>query len=143
MIDLLKRLLMERSLRRFLLIGLGNTVLSLSIQLVLYTYLGCGYWSSSAIAFCIASVSSFFLNRKYSFESRGSVLGDAVRFSINIAVCYLIAYSLAEPAVLWVVPRLQSGWLTAHSGQIALVAGNGLFTCLNYFGQRFFAFSKS
>lgn len=135
----LKALLLEPSLRWFLLIGLGNTVLSLTIQLALYSYVKLGYWPSSALAFCIASVSSFYFNRKYSFHSRGSVLGDAARFALNIALCYLIAYGAAQPLVNWLVPRL-GGWLIPWQGQISLVAGNGLFTCLNYLGQRFFAF---
>lgn len=137
----LKELLLEPSLRWFLLIGLGNTVLSLAIQLGLYSWAGLGYWPSSALAFCIASISSFYFNRKYSFRSQGSVLGDAVRFSLNIAVCYLAAYGIAQPLANAIVPRL-GGWLVPWQGQISLVAGNGLFTCLNYVGQRFFAFGK-
>lgn len=137
----LKQLLLEPSLRWFLLIGLGNTVLSLTIQLVLYSYVKLGYWPSSALAFCIASVSSFYFNRKYSFHSQGSVAGDAVRFALNIAVCYLVAYGIAQPLVNWIVPYL-GGWFVAWQGQISLIAGNGLFTCLNYVGQRFFAFQK-
>ena len=42
--------LLEPSLRWFLLIGLGNTVLSLAIQLSLYSWAGLGYWASSAMA---------------------------------------------------------------------------------------------
>lgn len=139
---LLKRLLLERSLRYFLLIGLGNTVLSLLIQLSAYSWLGLGYWASSALAFCIASISSFYFNRKYSFQSQGDLLSDALRFSVNIAVCYLLAYAVAQPLVDWVVPRLNVPVLTQYLGQVSLVVGNGLFTCLNYFGQRFFAFQQ-
>ena len=138
----LRDLLLEPSLRWFLLIGLGNTVLSLAIQLGLYSWAHLGYWPSSALAFLIASVSSFYFNRKYSFHSRGAVGRDALRFAVNIAVCYLLAYGAAQPLMERVIPWLGWGWLVRWQGQITLVAGNGLFTCLNYFGQRCFAFRE-
>ena len=133
-------LLREPSLYTFLLIGLGNTVLSVALQLAFYSWLRLGYWPSSALAFCIASVSSFHFNRRYSFHSEGDLLGDAARFALNIAVCYFIAYGVARPLTGWAVSRL--GWapLLRFQGQMSLLVGNGLFTCLNYFGQRFFAF---
>ena len=138
----LRDLLLEPSLRWFLLIGLGNTVLSLAIQLGLYSWARLGYWPSSALAFLIASVSSFYFNRKYSFHSRGAVGRDALRFAVNIAVCYFLAYGAAQPLMEWLIPRLGWGRLVRWQGQITLVAGNGLFTCLNYFGQRCFAFRE-
>ena len=138
----LRALLLEPSLRWFLLIGLGNTVLSLAIQLGLYSWARLGYWASSARAFVIASLSSFYFNRKYSFRSRGAVGRDALRFAVNIAVCYLLAYGAAQPLMERVIPWLGWGWLVRWQGQITLVAGNGLFTCLNYFGQRCFAFRE-
>lgn len=141
-ISTIKKLLLERSLRCFLLIGLGNTVLSVSIQLILYSYLRFGYWASSALAFCIASVSSFFLNRRFSFQSKNAAAKDGVRFALNIALCYLAAYSAAKPLVLWTAARFLPESLSGFYGQIALIFGNCLFTCLNYFGQRFFVFVK-
>lgn len=138
----LRELLLEPSLRWFLLIGLGNTVLSLAIQLALFSWAGLGYWPSSALAFTLASISSFYFNRKYSFHSKGSLRWDAVRFALNIAVCYLLAYGAAQPLVQWALPRLGWAWLLRWQGQVSLICGNGLFTCLNYFGQRCFAFRE-
>ena len=138
----LRDLVLEPSLRWFLLIGLGNTALSLAIQLGLYSWAHLGYWASSALAFLIASVSSFYFNRKYSFRSRGAVGRDALRFAVNIAVCYFLAYGAAQPLMEWLILRLDWDWLVRWQGQITLVAGNGLFTCLNYFGQRCFAFRE-
>ena len=138
----LGRLVRERSLYTFLLIGLCNTVLSLCLQLLFYSRLRLGYWPSSALAFCIASVSSFYFNRRFSFHSQGSVAGDAARFALNLALCYLIAYKVAQPLTACAVAGL--GWplLLRWEGELSLLVGNGLFTCLNYFGQRFFAFAR-
>ena len=136
----LGRLVRDPSLYSFLLIGISNTAVSLFLQFLFYSRFHWGYWPSSALAFCIASISSFYLNRRYSFHSQGSVLGDAVRFSINIAVCYLIAYGIARPLTNWAVALLAWPLLLRFQGELSLLAGCGFFTCLNYFGQRFFAF---
>ena len=140
---MLKKLL-DRSLLFFLLIGAGNTLLSMAIMYLLYTLAGFGYWGSSAVAFAVTSVISFLLNKKLSFRYEGRVWAAAVRFALVIAVCYLIAYSLAQPATAWLLEKIVGAALNAQTiDKAALLTGQVIFTGLNYFGQRFFAFKKA
>lgn len=131
----------DRSLAVFLLIGVGNTALSFVIMQTLYALNLGGYWLSSAFAFALTSVLSFFLNKRYSFRNKDSLSHTAWRFSLVIALCYVLAYSIARPAVAFTLNALmpQSGFF-AHTDQIAMAAGQVIFTGLNYLGQRFFAF---
>ena len=64
--------------------------------------------------------------------------GVVLRFALNITVCWLLAYGLAQPIMEWVLAGmdLSPQW----EGNLTLLAGSGLFVILNYFGQRFFAF---
>ena len=127
----------------FLLIGAGNTLLSMLIMFLLYEWAGFGYWGASAAAFAITSVISFLLNKKLSFRYEGHVWAAALRFAVVIAVCYLIAYSMAQPAAAWLLERFMGASLSAAAiDRAALITGQVLFTGLNYFGQRFFAFRK-
>lgn len=143
---MLKKLL-DRSLLIFLLIGAGNTLLTALIMAVLFppveAWIGSGkaYWAVSAFAFALTSVLSFLLNMRLSFRYRGRVWTAAARFALVIAVCYLIAYSVAQPATAWALGRFlpEDPSLTT---KIALYAGQVIFTFLNYIGQRFFAFRK-
>lgn len=64
--------------------------------------------------------------------------GQVGRFVLNTIVCYLIAYEAAKPAVMY----LLSGQQVQIQENTAMVVGMGLYTVLNYFGQRFFAFAK-
>jgi putative flippase GtrA len=140
---MLKKLL-NKSLLFFLLIGAGNTLLSMGIMYLLYTLAGFGYWGSSAVAFTLTSILSFVLNKRLSFQYEGHVWAAALRFALVIAVCYLIAYSLAQPATAWLLGRLMSTSLPSVTiDKAALLTGQVLFTGLNYFGQRFFAFRKA
>lgn len=140
---MLKKLL-DRSLLFFLLIGVGNTLLSILIMYLLYTLAGFGYWGSSAVAFTLTSILSFVLNKRLSFRYEGSVWRAAVRFALVIAACYLIAYSLAQPATAWLLEKLLSASFPAQTiEKAALLTGQVIFTGLNYFGQRFFAFRRA
>ena len=129
--------LFDRTLLKFLLVGCANTLFSTCIMYSLYNLAHFGYWGSSAIAFVLASILSFFLNRSFTFQSKESIGKTALRFAINIAVCYLLAYSAAQPLAQWALGAiLPDQWVE----QIAMFVGMCLFTGLNYIGQRFFTF---
>ena len=135
------RKLFDRSLFFFLLIGVLNTLLSAGIMYLLYTRMNGGYWLSSAIAFALTSVLSFFLNKRFSFRSDDPVGGAALRFALVILVCYVIAYLIAKPATALLLAAIFPA-KNLPVEKIALFTGQILFTGLNYIGQRFFAFRK-
>ena len=78
---------LKSSFVRFLLVGAGNTIISLLIMFLLE---GFGYWTSTSIAYIIGATVSFFLNRIYTFYSKEKLLRSAVKFSVNGVVCYII-----------------------------------------------------
>lgn len=131
------RKLFDPSMWKFLLVGVANTLFSAVIMFLLEDL---GYWPSTAIAYVAGSVLSFFLNRRFTFQSKAPFWPSVLRFAINVVVCYLIAYSLAQP-----LAELILGWIGLPElwvERLAKLGGMVLFTCLNYFGQRFFAFRK-
>ena len=78
------------------------------------------------------------MNKYFTFRRREWSWQQVVRFAVNVAACWLLAYGLAKPLVL----RLLAGealWLQENA---AMVVGMCLYTGLNYLGQRFFAFRK-
>ena len=133
----MKNKLFDASIPKFLLVGVGNTLLSAVLMILLE---GLGYWSSTAIAYVAGAVMSFFLNRRFTFQSRETMGRSAVKFALNVAVCYVLAYSIAQPLGGTVLGAmgLTGIWLE----RLTKLGGMGLYTVLNYFGQRFFAFQK-
>ena len=133
----MKNKFLDASIPKFLLVGVGNTLLSAVLMFLLE---GLGYWSSTAIAYVAGAVMSFFLNRKFTFQSQETMGRSAVKFALNVAVCYILAYSIAQPLGELVLGAmgLTSVWLE----RLTKIGGMGLYTILNYFGQRFFAFRK-
>ena len=69
------------------------------------------------------------------------LIGDdsGVAFALTVTVCWLLAYGLAKPLTL----KLLAGAGERLQTNAAMVVGMGLYTVLNYLGQRFFAFKKS
>jgi len=134
--------LVDRKLRRFILVGLFNTGFSMAMMFGFYNVLHFGYWGSSGLSFFIASIASYILNRRYTFGSNASYIQSVLRFTLNIGVCYCVAYLIAKPltrAVLAVAGNYAPAGLL---DQISMLAGMGIFTCMNYLGQRFFVFPE-
>ena len=129
--------LIDKSIPKFLLVGVGNTLLSMVPMFLLE---GLGYWPSTAIAYVAGAVMSFFLNRSFTFKSEETLKRSAVKFAVNVAVCYVLAYALAQPIAGWVLGRTSLSRLWQE--RLTKLGGMCLYTVLNYFGQRFFAFRK-
>ena len=136
--------LFDRSFLKSLAVGVINTLVGYGVMFGLYNLAGlhtwgdAGFWISSAANYVVGSIVSFFLNKHFTFRNEEKGAGVVVRFAANIAVCYLLAYGLARPAVGWVLGG--TGLSGQLRGNLTMLAGSGLFVVLNYFGQRFFAF---
>ena len=128
----------DAKLVKFLLVGVVNTIVGLSIELFLFNILHCGVWISSATNYILTSILSFFLNKYFTFQNREHSWHQVLRFALNIAVCYLLAHGIAVP----LMERLLRGASEALRGNVTLLTGMCLFTGLNYLGQRFFAFAQ-
>ena len=94
----------DRSLLIFLIIGGLNTIVSMIGSQLLLSALG--YWGSTALMFALCSILSFIFNRKYSFQSTAPLVPSAVRFSIVIAVCYLVSFGISDLLVPWAARAL-------------------------------------
>ncbi len=130
--------LWQSSLVRFGLVGVLNTVVGTSIMFVMYNVFHFSYWLSSFANYFFGSILSFFLNKYFTFRSKTRSFKEVVRFVINIAVCYLLAYGISKPLML----HLLSGRSQSFRENMAMVTGMVLFVILNYLGQRFFTFRK-
>ena len=129
---------------RFILVGCVNTLVGYGVMFGLYNLAGlhtwgeAGEWISSAANYVVGSVVSFFLNKHFTFRNREKGAEVVLRFVVNISVCWLLAYGLAQP----VMGALLGGFGLSEQlqGNLTMLFGSGLFVILNYFGQRFFAF---
>lgn len=133
-----KRIVRKESgtMLRFIVVGIINTLVGAAIMFGLYNLVGASYWVASGANYVLTSILSFVLNKKFTFRHEGETLRSGLRFAINIAVCYLIAYGMAKPCVMILLDS------DSHVVQenAAMLIGMCLFVGLNYIGQRIFVF---
>lgn len=148
--------LIDKKLAKFILVGILNTLVGYSITFVLLNIVGLGYWVSSATNYILTSIMSFFLNKYFTFKSQGKLLNEAVKFAVNIAVCFTLAYGIAKPLtgfLMGYAPESLFGFITKLTfgffsekqmviDNVATLVGMVLFVVFNYSGQRFFAFKN-
>lgn len=136
---------------KFILVGIINTIVGMGLQFVFFNAF---HWDkydwgvilASFLGNFIGSVVSYFLNKYFTFKNKEKGWKPVLRFALNIAVCYVIAYVLVSPFVGWVCSAnhwTMFGWSKAKfSGNVAMAAGACVFVACNYIGQRFFAFRE-
>lgn len=130
------KLFTDKTFSKFVMVGVVNTVVGTSIMFVFYNVFHLSYWVSSASNYFFGSICSYLLNKHFTFQYHEKGFKSLIRFTINILVCYLLAYGIAKPFIRWIF----SGFNDTIQDNISMALGMCLFVVFNYLGQRFFAF---
>lgn len=130
--------LFDKTFLRFVLVGIVNTLFGYAIMFAFYNLLHLSYWVSSACNYIFGSVLSYFLNKRFTFRDESKGAATIVRFAVNIACCYLIAYGAARPLVRWAL----QGRSQSLVDNAAMLTGSVVFVALNYLSQRFLTFRQ-
>jgi putative flippase GtrA len=148
---------------KFVLVGVINTIVGTGLVFVFlnlvfnFLHPDVNFWVSSSLACIIASVMSYFLNKYFTFKNTEKGIKPIIRFALNIAACYFLAYFLAQNAVYWLITiEPFKAWATGifntdfftnlfntydnFTVNVATLVAACFFTLFNYVGQRFFAF---
>ena len=128
----------DNTVIRFIIVGIVNTLFGTAIMFVFYNVFHLSYWISSASNYFFGSILSYFLNKGFTFKYGKTDFKSIFRFTVNILVCYLLAYGIAKPVMRY----LLSGYSVSIQENVSMVLGMVLFVGLNYVGQRYFAFKK-
>ncbi len=131
-------LFFDKTFIRFVLVGIVNTLFGTGIMFLFYNVFHLGYWVSSFSNYFFGSILSYFLNKYFTFRAKEKSWREIVLFVVNISVCYLIAYGVAKPLMLWLLADCSQ----VVQENIAMLVGMCLFVALNYIGQRVWVFGK-
>ena len=130
--------LIDKTVLKFLLVGVLNTLVGCGIMFMLYNLAGWSYWLSSAANYVAGGIVSYFLNKYFTFQNKERSWRQVARFVLTVSVCWLLAYGAAKP----LVTLLMDGFPSKLQENTAMLTGMCLYTALNYLGQRFFAFGS-
>lgn len=126
---------------RFLMVGLINTMVGLSVMYLLLHGFGLSYWISTFLGNSVGACISFFLNRRFTFKSDVSVLTGLFRFITVILISYFISYSLGESLVQSLLNNNVT-FISKGKTDLAVLISTFLYTLLNYLSQKLFVFHK-
>lgn len=126
----------DKTFFKFIIVGIVNTAVGAGVMFALYNIFHCSYWVSSIMNYVVGSVVSFFLNKYFTFKSKFFSFKEVLYFTVNIAVCFFIAYGLAKPFAIYIL----SGYSKSMQENTAMFIGMVIFTGLNYLSQRFIVF---
>jgi putative flippase GtrA len=132
---------MSHSFFRFLLVGLINTFIGLSVMYILLHAAGFSYWVSTFGGNAAGACVSYVLNKSFTFRSTQSIQHTICRFFAVIGICYFLAYFIGIRSATWMMEKAADLPLTDVE-DIAILFGTAFYTILNYFGQRQFVFSN-
>lgn len=130
--------LFDKTLLKFLLVGIINTAVGATVMFLLYNLVHCSYWFSSACNYVTGGIVSYILNKRFTFKNNETSFAQILLFAANIAVCYVVAYKLAH----WGIYTLFAQSTEKVKDNIALFCGMIVYTALNYLVQRYIVFRK-
>ena len=128
----------DKTFMKFVMVGVINTIVGTTIMFVFYNVFHLSYWISSASNYFFGSICSYILNKHFTFQYHEQGWASLLRFTINIIICYLLAYGMAKPLMQWIL----SDCSKTIQENVSMLLGMCLFIVFNYLGQRFFAFKK-
>ena len=84
---------------------------------------------SSAGNYIVGSIVSYFLNKYFTFKNHQKSAKTVLKFVVNIAGCYLVAYGLAKPVAAWIFSgfSVKTQEKYSHAGGNVYFRGNELF----------------
>lgn len=128
---------------KYLIVGAGNTLVTLAVIVLLKSGLGVNPWVANAVGYVAGMVNSFIWNKLWVFHSHGRRLhNEALRFLGGFAVCYIVQF-----AVTWAVTamlggaewQLPGGFVMSGYG-LATLVGMGAYTVCNFVYNRLVTF---
>lgn len=117
---------------RFILVGVINTLVGLSIIYAAMYFFGFGIKSANLIGYLVGIIVSFTLNKKWTFKNRDRIGASLIRYLIVIGVAYVANLQ----TVIFSVSYLHI------SPYLAQFIGVFPYTLIGYLGCRFFAFTN-
>ena len=128
----------NKTFMKFVMVGVINTIVGTTIMFVFYNVFHLSYWISSASNYFFGSIVSYLLNKHFTFNYHEKGWSSLWRFTLNILVCYLLAYGIAKPLIKWILTETS----VTIQENVSMAVGMCLFVVFNYLGQRFFAFKS-
>ena len=115
----------------FLIVGLSGLLLDFGFTFICKEKVLLNKYLSNSIGFLISTISNYFLNRHFTFQSNNPDIVTEFYWYIGISIIALIIYN----GIVWLgINKWKTNFYTAK------LIGRVVFTFWNFFGQNYFTF---
>jgi putative flippase GtrA len=117
---------------KYVVVGMGNTLLTLLIIFIMMKAFGCGGVVSNLAGYAAGFLNSFIWNKRWTFKSADRWGGSVFRFGISAGVCYLLQLG----ALIYLDRHLG---IDPYFNQLIAMA---CYTVANFLSNKYFTFKK-
>lgn len=117
---------------RFVMVGVFNTLYGFAIIFACMYWFGLGTFVSNAIGYVCGLITSYVLNRVFTFKSEATGPGEAMRFLIVFVLAYVANLALLYACVHW-------GGI--HAGLSQVIAGTA-YVAASFLLNKFYVFRQ-
>ena len=139
----------DRTLLIYSVVGVLNFIVCTLLMFMLYNQLHVSEHLAPVINYVLGSVIWYLSCRYLIFRDRRSTPDLILRFVVEVVVCYGLSYYVVAPLVgalilQWerVLSFFSFGGVAKIEGNCSMTVGMLTYAILNYFGQRYFVFSR-
>lgn len=119
-------------LNRFILVGVLNTVITITIFLFLTNFVKLDYRLSNSIGYIIGVINSFIWNKKWTFKTKNSLKSEFLKFIVVFIISYFINFLI----VIYFKEHLR------FNKNISQMIGIIFYTLSFFIGSKIFVFKK-
>lgn len=143
------RRFVDKILLIYLTVGVVNFIVCTYLMFILYNGLHVSEHLAPVVNYGLGSVIWYVSCRYLVFRGRPFTFQQVLRFLVEILICYGVSYYLIAPLLAGLVLQWESALNFFDFGGAEKIAGNCemtigaiVYAVLNYFGQRYFVFSR-
>ena len=135
---------------KYCIVGVINTLVGFSTAFVSLNFFGCNYATSTSLAYITGIITSFFLNKKYTFKSVGNPFFEFVKFFMTMLPSYIFSYWTGYKICRYMSSLGLFGFLNKYipvnetllSDNIAIPLSMLIYLILGFTINKFFVFNK-
>jgi len=77
---------------KYCLVGIVNTIVGTGTAFIALDFFGCNYAVSTTLAYVTGNISSFYLNKTFTFKSKGNTVFEFFKFFLTMLPSYVFSY---------------------------------------------------
>ncbi len=139
----------DRTLVTYVIVGVLNFIVCSFLMFLLYNRFHVSEHLAPVVNYGLGSVIWLLSCRYLIFRDQKTTMKLLLRFAVEVLVCYVLSYYVIAPLVgrlllQWekILSFFSFGGVAKIEGNCEMTVGMIAYAILNYFGQRYFVFSK-